>query len=264
MRFKLYGAQRVGDMLHSVLKGVGIVVHGINAPLVAGPMVGGVIYAVYHRVAHIEVARGQIYLGPQGHAAVLKLSGPHTFKQLQTLLLGTVPVRAPGGSSQVPAHFPHLLLGELADIGKALLYQLDSALVHLPEEVRSVIEAVPPVVSKPVKVLLYGLHILNILLGGIGVIHPQVTDTTETLRCAKVHINCLCVANVQVAVGFRRKPCVHLHTLSASPGPDILLYKLVYKICADNLRIPAFIFLAHDIPFFSYYFFSCQLAEPGP
>ncbi len=70
MVLKLQGTQGMGDALHGVLKGMGIVVHGIDAPLVPGAVMAGVIDTVDHRITHVEVAGGQIDLGAEGVPAI--------------------------------------------------------------------------------------------------------------------------------------------------------------------------------------------------
>ena len=67
----------MGDALQRVLNGVGEVVHGVDAPLVALAVVVHMADAVEHRVAHIEVAGGQVDLGPQGILALGEFSGAH-------------------------------------------------------------------------------------------------------------------------------------------------------------------------------------------
>ena len=66
MGLKLQGTQGMGDTLQGVLNGVSEVIHGIDAPLVAGAVVRHVLDAVDGRVAHIEVAAGQVDLGARG------------------------------------------------------------------------------------------------------------------------------------------------------------------------------------------------------
>ncbi len=50
-----------------------------------------------------------------------------------------------------------------------------------------------------------GVHVLDILLGGIGVVHAEITDAVKFMSDAKVEANALGMADVQVAVGLRRK-----------------------------------------------------------
>ena len=79
---ELQGAQGVGDALQGVLNGVGEVVHGVDAPLVPLPVVVHVVDAVEDRVPHVEVAGGQVDLGPQGVPAVGELPGLHPGEQV--------------------------------------------------------------------------------------------------------------------------------------------------------------------------------------
>ncbi len=74
---KLQRAQGVGDALQCVLDGVGEVVHGIDAPLVALTVVMDEVDTVDDRVPHVEVAGGEVDLGPEGHGALGELTGPH-------------------------------------------------------------------------------------------------------------------------------------------------------------------------------------------
>ena len=227
---KLQGAQGVGDALHGVLEGMGVVVHGIDAPLVPSAVVAGVVDAVDHRVPHIEVAGGQVDLGPQGHAAVLELPGPHPAEQVQALLLGPVPVGALGGVGQVAPHLLHLLGGELAHVGQALLDELLGPFVHILKVVGGVVEPVLPVVAQPVDVLFDGVYVLHVLLGGVGVVHAQVADAPEALRRAEIDVNGLGVADVQVAVGLGWETGVDLHALGTAAGTHVLLDEVIDEV----------------------------------
>ena len=73
----------MGDTLHHILDGVGKVVHGIDAPLVALAVVMHMTDAVDNGVTHIEIAGGQVDLGTEGIAVVLELTGAHTGEHLK-------------------------------------------------------------------------------------------------------------------------------------------------------------------------------------
>ncbi len=88
-----------------------------------------------------------------------------------------------------------LLRRQLADVGQALLE-----------------EPVAPVKAQPVDILLDGVHILGVLLGGVGVVHAQVAQAAEALGGAEVDGQRLAVADVQIAVGLRRKTGVDLRS----------------------------------------------------
>ena len=65
---ELEGAHGVGDALDGIRLAVGVVVHGVDAPLVAGAVMRGVEDAVHDRVAHVEVGRGHVDFGAQDAA----------------------------------------------------------------------------------------------------------------------------------------------------------------------------------------------------
>ena len=230
MGLKLQRAEGVGDALQGILNGVGEVVHGVDAPLVALTVVVLVVDAVDDRVTHVEVAGGQIDLGPQRHGAVGELTGPHALEQIQALLNGPVPVGALGGGAHIAAHVAHLLGGQLADVGQTLFDEVHGALVHFLKVIRGIEEPVAPVEAQPTDILLDGLHILHILLGGVGVVHAEVAQAVIFFGGAEVDDQGLAVTDVQVAVGLRREPGVYGHTLVLTAGGNVLVDKGVDKI----------------------------------
>ena len=227
---KFQGAEGVGNVLHRVLDGMGKVIHGIDAPLVAGGVVRHVVDAVDRRVPHIKVAGGQVDLRAEGHRAVWELARLHPAEEVQALLHGAVAVGRAGRSRQIAAVFTHLLRGQLADVGQTLPDQLLGAFVHLVEILGGVVEAVAPVEAEPVDILLDGLHVLNVFLRGVGVVHAEVAQAAELLRRAEVDAKSLAVADVQITVGLRREAGVDGHAGVLSALGNILLNESVDKI----------------------------------
>ena len=70
------------------------VVHRIDAPRVAGPVVGGVADPVERRVAHVEVRRRHVDLRAQHVRAVGEFAGPHPREQVEVLVDRPIAVRA--------------------------------------------------------------------------------------------------------------------------------------------------------------------------
>jgi hypothetical protein len=64
MDFIFQGAERVGDPLDGVRERMLEIVHRIDAPDCARPIVGLPSDAVHHGIAHQEVGMGHIDLGP--------------------------------------------------------------------------------------------------------------------------------------------------------------------------------------------------------
>ena len=188
--------------------------------------------AVDHRVAHIEVAGGQVDLGPEGIAVVLKFPGPHPGEQVETLLDGPVPVGGNRRCVQVAPVLLELLGGQLADVGKTLLNQLHGVLVVLFKVVGAVVEPVAPVEAQPVNVLLDGLHVLFIFLGGVGVVHPEVAQAAVLRGGAEINDQRLAVTDVQVAVRLRREPGVDGLPGKLTARGNVLIDKGMDKILA--------------------------------
>ena len=81
-------------------------------------------------------------------------------------------------------------------------------------------------------ILLNGIHKLCVLFGGVGVVHAQVADAAELFCGPEVYNQSLAVADMQIAVGFRRKTGVHLHPSEPAARGNILLNKLVDEVLA--------------------------------
>ena len=237
----------MGDALQRVLDRVGKVVHGIDAPLIALPVVAHVVDAVDDGIAHVEVAAGQVDLGPQRHRAVGELPRPHAGEQVQALLNGPVTVGGHGWDADISAVGLEFLRRQLAHVGQPLLDEQHRLTVVLLKVVGAVEEAVAPVKAQPVDVLLDGLHKLLVLLGGVGVVHSQVAQAVVLLGSAEVDGQRLAVSDVQVAVGLRRETGVDGHSLELTTLCDVLVDEIQDKVFAGLLRFGGLDFLGHDL-----------------
>ena len=239
----------MGDALQSILNGVGKVVHGVDAPLGTLPVVIDEADAVDDGVTEIQIAAGQIDLGPEGHLSLLHLTVLHLFEQPQIFLDGPIPIGGGSGDADVAPVGLELLWRQLADVGQPLLDELHGILVVLLEVVGAVEKAVAPVKAQPMDILLDGVHVLGVLLSGVGVIHAEVAETAELLGGAEVDAQGLAVADVQVAVGLRREAGVYGHALVLAARGQILGDEIIDKVAAlGALRLAGgddFGFLAH-------------------
>ena len=230
VRLEFQRAQRVRDALQRVLNGVGKVIHRIDAPLVALPVMVHIADAVNDRVAHIEVAGGQVDFCAQRAAALGELAVFHALEQVEVFLDGAVAVRAYGGLADIAAELAELLGRQVADVGKALLDQFDGKLVVLFKVIRAVEEAVAPVEAQPVNVLLDRVDVLGVLLRRVGVVHAQVAQAAELFRRAEIDRQRLAVADVQVPVRLRREAGVHALSLEPPAGGKVLFNERVDEI----------------------------------
>ena len=106
------GADRVGNPLNGIREAMGKVVHRVDAPLIAGPVVRRPFDPVYDRVAHHDVRRGHIDLGPKHIGPVFKFPCSHALEEVEVLLQLTgfdpgSPCRPPSGCRETPGSHPH-------------------------------------------------------------------------------------------------------------------------------------------------------------
>ena len=207
MVLELEAAHAVGDALDGVLDGVGKVVHRVDAPLVALPVMLGVLDAVDGRVAQVHVGAGQVDLGAQGLFALLELPGTHPAEQVEILLRGTVaPRRGAGGLARViAAVLAHLVAGQVVYVGLAFEDELLGVFIALIEVVAAVEDAAVGVGTQPVQVLDDAVDILLPFTGGVGVVEAEVELAAVLVCDGPVDIDRLGAADVQVAIGLRRE-----------------------------------------------------------
>src|SRR5690606_28552140 len=140
---------------------VGPVVHGIDAPRVAGAVVGDLADPVHEGIAQLEVLRLHVDLRAQDRGALLDLARPHLAEEGEALLRRAVAVGAlAAGLVERAAARADLLDALLVDVGLALHDELLGPLVELPEVVRREVEALAPVVAEPADVALDRLDVL--------------------------------------------------------------------------------------------------------
>src|SRR5690554_7201040 len=205
VHLKLEGANRMGNLFYKVALTVRKIVHGINAPLVAGPVMVAVDDAVHDGIGHVLIVRGNIYFGPQYFFTVLKLPFAHALKKVEVFLHRTVAegtVLTGGGGCTFLGRY---LLGvEFADVGLAFFDEQYGPLVELLKVVGGVLGFPFPLKAQPANVFLNGIDVLGLLLGGIGVVETQVAGGLVVLGNAKVETDGFGVTNVQVRSEERR------------------------------------------------------------
>ena len=206
VRLELQRADGVGDPLDGVLERVGPVVHGVDAPGVAGAVVAGVADAVEERVPHEHVGVRHVDPRPQDRGAVGELPLSHAPEEVE--VLGGRPI-AVGARHPRPLEasplLPDGLLGLGVHVGLPLHHQPLGAFVHLPEVVGGEVEVLAPVAAQPADVVLDRLDVLGVLRGGVGVVEAEVGAPPVAGSQAEVEQDRLGVADVQEAVGLGRE-----------------------------------------------------------
>ncbi len=239
MVLELQRADGVGDPLQGVGDGVGVVVHRVDAPAVAGAVVALAADAVEDGVAHVHVGRGHVDLGAQHVGAVGELPGAHALEQVEAFLGRALAAGAVDAAfGQRAPVFAHLLGRQVADIRLAGADQVQGEFIELLEIVGGVIEPVGPVEAQPAHVGHDGVDVLHVLLAGVGVVEAQVAQPLVLGGQPEVEADGLGVADVQVAVGLGREAGVDAAAVLA--GADVGL-----DDGADEIQSRSKIFSGH-------------------
>ena len=203
---ELEGADRVGDAFNPVREAVGKIVERVDAPVLARAVMLGVADAVDRRIAELHVGVGHVDPRADDVGAVGELAFAHPLQEIEVLFHGAGGVGAEGARlADAAAVFADLFLGERADVGLAAADELDRKIEELLVIVRGVEELVAPVEAEPAHVALNRLDVLQVFRRRVGVVEAEVASAVEVEREAEVQADRFGVADVEVAVGLRRK-----------------------------------------------------------
>ena len=175
MILELERAERMRDALERIRQRVRVVVHRVDAPRVAGAMVGRVANPIERRVAHVEVRRRHVDLRAQHVRAVRELAGAHPREEIEVLLDRPVAVRAVASR-----------LGQRAAIARESRRRsgcprtpcrAGSARRRTRRAARSSrtrTEQRVPLEAEPLHVLPDGVDVLDVFLGRVRVVEAEV------------------------------------------------------------------------------------------
>ena len=104
--------------------------------------------------------------------------------------------------------------------------------------------------TEPLDIVEYGVNIFGVLLARVGVVKTQVADSSIVLGYTEVHADSLGMANMQIAVGLRRKTC--LYTSAVLTFFQIFLNELLYEAEALFLFVDVFLYYTHGYSCFIY------------
>ena len=212
--FELERADGVRDAFDGVGLPVREIVHGIDRPHAARPVMLGVENAVHDGIAQIEIGRGHVDLRAQGAGAIGKFAHAHAFEKIEALLDGTVAVRAfPARLGQCAAILAHLIARKIANVGFAGAHQFLRPLVELAEIVGGVKSTTLPIETQPAHVVHDGVNVFLLFFFGIGVIEPEVCFAAELRGQTEVQADGFGVPDMEVAVGFGRESRVDAPTI---------------------------------------------------
>ena len=122
---ELQGTHGVGDALDGIRLAVCVVVHGIDAPLVARALMRRVQDAVHDRIAHVQIRRRHVNLRAQHTHPVGEFALLHAGKKVEIFFdCAVAKRRVLAGLCQRAAVLANLVGGEVIDIGLACADEL--------------------------------------------------------------------------------------------------------------------------------------------
>ncbi len=248
MHLEFQRANAVRDAFDVIAQAMGEIIHRVDAPFAAGVMMLGVADAVEQRIAHPDVRRGHVNLRAQRTFAVGKLAGLHAPEQIEIFLHAAVAVGRFLGLAAVFVGFVRRQIADvglaLFDQLLRVIVNLveiiggvkrlddfrfrisdfrfgDRREIKIPVAVRrdgfgrfafrlQAELVVGPAADEPVHVLDDGIHVFDVFLGRVGVVHAQIANAAELARDAEIQADAFGVADVEVAVRLRRKARVDL------------------------------------------------------
>ena len=207
---------------------MGIIVHRVDAPLVARILVRHVANAVDRGIAHVHIRRGHVDLGAQDVLAFGKLALEHATKQLQIFFHAAVAMRAvlPRLGQRTPV-FADFIGAEAVDVRDTHFDQFDGRLVETIEIVGRMCQPVAPVEAQPAHVILDCLDVLGTLFARVRVVEPQEGAPARLGGNTEVQADRHDVPDMQVTVRLRRKTG---HDFLVLAGLEVLVDDLANEV----------------------------------
>src|SRR5215217_4629223 len=197
----------MGNCFYAVALSVRKIIHWINAPLIAGPMVMGMFDSVDDWITHQHIRAGHVDQGTQGTYAICKLSCLHSAEKIKIFCYAAASERAVfAGFCWCSFKFGDLVGSAVVYIGQSFFYQRNRIIIKRIEVIGS-IKLIFPLKTEPFDVFLLTVNVFSLLGYGIGVIKPKVSIAPVFLSKSKIEAYCFCVSNMQVSVRLWRKTC---------------------------------------------------------
>ena len=187
MILKLQRANRVRYIFDGIRHRVRVVVHRINAPLVASTMMMRVADTVNRRIAHVHVGRGHVNFGAQNMLTIFECTCLHFSEQIKRLFSRPVAkARVLSGFAEATPISGHLLGALAIDVGVSGTHQPLGHFVHQIEMIASkilmLILCIAPREAKPLDTVDDGVDILLLFPSRVGVIKAQMTTPAIVAR----------------------------------------------------------------------------------
>jgi len=182
---------------------MGEIIHGIDDPVPAPPVMRFPLDTVDYGITHDYVGGGHIDLGSKDTRPIGEFPRSHAGEKIQVFFHGTI---APGtftaGFREGAPVLADLLGIEVAHVCLTPFYELHREIIEGLEIIGCKVQAVPPIETEPLHVSDDGFDVFHGLSCGIGVIHPKVASTAVLGRYAEIETYRLGMTYMEITVGL--------------------------------------------------------------
>ena len=151
------------------------VVHRINAPCIAGPVVSHMSHTIDDRITHVHIRRCHVDLCTENFFSIGIFAFFHFLKKLKVFFYGTVTVRAFFTRlCQSTTILADLVSSQVTDISLAFFDQLDRCFIHLTEIIGSEEKSVLPVSTEPFDICFDRFYKFTFFFCRVGIIKTHI------------------------------------------------------------------------------------------
>ena len=203
----------MGNSFEEVTLSVCKVVHRVGFPSGSGTVVRMFHHTIDNRVAEVHIRVCHVDFGTEHHSTFFDLATVHLAEQGKALFDRTVAVRAFGSRLGGSSFLCGDLFGSLlVDVGFSFLDQPYGKVPELLEIIGCIIH-ISPLETQPFDIFFDGFYILYVLFGRVCIVETKVAHATVTGCQTEIKANSLGMADMKVAVRFRRETCLHLSSV---------------------------------------------------
>ncbi len=208
---KFQRADGLGDAFDGVRQRMREIVERINAPFIAGAVMGGMEDAVNNRISHNHIRRRHVDFRTEHLLAVRILAVLHFLEELQVFLDTSISIRTLNARmTQVAAGIVDFLARLVIHIGEAHANQAAGEFIKFREIVGREMHRFLPLEAQPLHIFQNGIHILHFFFRRVRIIKTHIRGAVIFLAQAEIQTNALHVTDVQIAIRFRRETGQHL------------------------------------------------------
>ena len=190
---------------------MGEIIERIDAPSIAGSVMGRMEDAVNDRVSHDHIRRSHVDLRAKYLLAVGILAFLHFFKKLQVLFDASISIRTfLARMAQIAAGIVDFFTGLVIHISEALADEYASKFIEFREIVGRIVHRFLPLKAQPLHVFQDGIHILYFFLRRVRIVETHIRLAMILLADAEIQANTLHVADMKISIRFRWETGQHL------------------------------------------------------